>query len=196
MPRKPNIQQLSENAINAFSALLTAIATIQTAPIAAPQAKAEKAPKIAKPEKAPKAKPAKTTKAPKAAGVEERLTDPKRCAIIMGGKTMKAKEVAGLVLQNDLMENRDKFEQYIAVILSSNQGDGKIFERVDKGQYKVQNPAQFKALAKAHGVQLSGKAERVTAKQDDAGDPPNSSDDITDPLEALIEGTDEDEDSN
>lgn len=166
-------------------------------PVATPKKAAKKAAKaeVATPKKAPKA--AKAEVAPKKAPKESTRTKPtmpQAVAIVMGSKVMGTADIIPLLQARGWApETKNNLAQYISVIFSGNQGPGKIFERVDTGKYKVQDPSQFTALAKQYGGKTSGKAARVTASSasseietPEASDPPNSPDTDTDEIESSL----------
>jgi hypothetical protein len=170
--------------------------------------KPAKAEKPAKPAKASKpAKPAKVTKTAnsddtKKGASRTKPTLPQALAIVMGTKVMGTADLIPLVeARGWAPKSKNGLAQYFSVILSSNNGPGKIFERVGTGKYKVQNPAQFTALSKQYGGKSSGKADRVTTEPADVEDievseesvvsdpPSNPVDDVDEALESLITGT-------
>lgn len=170
---------------------------------AAKPAKPAKPAKAAKPVKAPKpANDAKPAKAPK---LRTKPTLPQAIAIVMGTKVMGTADLIPLVKARGWApDSKNGLAQYFSVVLSSNNGPGKIFERVETGKYRVQNPAQFAALAKQYGGKSSGKADRVTTDEpadvsEDVevsetpvvSDPPSSNpvEDIDEALDTLLTGT-------
>ncbi len=164
-------------------------------------AKAVKPAKAAKPAKA--SKPASSDKSAKKSKVRARPTLPQALAIVMGTKVMGTADLIPLVKARGWApDSKNGLAQYFSVILSSNNGPGKIFERVETGKYKVQNPAQFVALSKQYGGKSSGKADRVTADEpadssenievselSAVSDPTSNPADVDEALEELIEGT-------
>lgn len=161
---------------------------------AVPPKKAAKGKKAAAP--APAKKAAKAPTAPKTTKSEKstrtKPTMPQAVAIVMGSKVMGTAEVIPLLQERGWApETKNNLAQYISVIFSGNQGPGKIFERVETGRYKVQNPSQFTALARQYGGKSSGKADRVTSKEApvaEDSDPPNDPDDIDTSLSDLLTG--------
>jgi len=137
-------------------------ANLGKAPKTAPKAAAPKA--VAKTAKAPKTQKL-GAKAPKAAPVINAGTVPggKRpkavdaLATVMGNATMKAEDVVAGLESRGWLPNSGKPQNYVSYLLSSNPD---IFERVNRGEYKVIKDAN---LGKAAGVSSSenGSSEAV-----------------------------------
>lgn len=132
---------------------------------AAPAAKPAPAPKKAKAAKpAPAAKGshgAKIAASRQAVLRGERPKNVEAVAIVMGTKTMNSEQIEAALKERGWLPQSSNVRNTISYIMSDN---ADVFERVERGLYKVKDPKHYATVARqfARG-QSSGKAERVAS---------------------------------
>ena len=124
---------------------------------ATPKAEKKAAPKAA-------AKPAAEQETDGKVSVRK-MSLPDRAAIVMGNEQLGAADVLARLNKRHWMPQASNPQAYISFTLSDNK---EIFERVERGVYKVRNPKEYAKLAAQLGGTPSGKGEGVASEETEA----------------------------